>query len=52
MLEIHQFWVQLLPIFNESYQFVYIFFDISSVIFIIDMLITIPKLLFLKGKEL
>lgn len=52
MLEIHNFWVQLFPIFNESYQFIYVFFDIVSIIFIIDMFITIPKLLLLGGKKI
>jgi len=37
MLAIHEFWVELFPIFQQSYEFVYVFFDIATIIFVIDL---------------
>lgn len=47
MLAIHEFWVELFPVFQESYAFVYVFFDIATIIFVVDLFLNIPKLLLL-----
>lgn len=52
MLEIHEFWVELFPIFQDSYEFVYVFFDIATIIFIIDLFLSVPKLLLLGSSKL
>lgn len=51
MLEIHKFWVELFPIFQESYEFVYVFFDIATIIFLIDLFLSVPKMLLFRSKE-
>lgn len=45
MLQIHEFWTSLFPIFKDSYEFVYVFFDIATIIFLIDLFLTVPKIL-------
>lgn len=52
MLAIHEFWVNLFPVFKESYEFVYVFFDIATIIFLIDLFLTVPKILLLRGKKI
>lgn len=52
MIEIHNFWVELFPIFQSNYEFVYVFFDIATIIFFIDVILTLPKILLLRGKRL
>ena len=50
MLQIHEFWVELFPIFKDSYDFVYVFFDIGDVISIIlGIVVAIPALIFSIG---
>ena len=51
MLAIHEFWVELFPIFKDSYEFVYVFFDIATIIFLIDLFLNIPKLLLLRSNK-
>ena len=52
MLEIHEFWQTLFPIFQENYEFIYVFFDIATIIFLIDLILTIPKILVLGRKKI
>ena len=52
MLQIHSFWTELFPVFQNSYEFVYVFFDIATIIFFIDMILTLPKLLLIGGKKI
>lgn len=52
MLQIHEFWTNLFPIFKESYEFIYVFFDIATILFLIDLFLTVPKILLLRGKDL
>lgn len=52
MIEIHEFWTTLLPVFKNSYEFVYVFFDISTIVFFIDLILTVPKILLLRGKQI
>lgn len=52
VIAIHNFWVELFPIFQESYEFVYVFFDIATIIFFIDVILTLPKILLFRGKKL
>lgn len=52
MLKIHEFWVALFPIFQESYEFVYVFFDVATIIFLIDLILTVPKILLFRGKKI
>ena len=52
MIDIHNFWVTLFPIFKESYEFVYVFFDIATIIFLIDLILNVPKFLLLRGKKI
>jgi len=51
MLAIHEFWVELFPIFQNGYEFVYLFFDISTIIFLIDLFLTVPKILLLGSRQ-
>ena len=44
MLQIHEFWIELLPIFQGDYEFVYLWFDILTVIALLRaMFIYIPS---------
>lgn len=52
MLVIHDFWVNLFPIFKTGYEFVYVFFDIATIIFLIDLFLTVPKMLLFNGKKI
>lgn len=52
MLQIHDFWVTLFPVFKNSYEFVYVFFDIATIIFLIDLFLTVPKILLFNGKKI
>ena len=52
MLEIHQFWVDLFPIFQNSYEFVYVFFDIATIIFFFDIILYLPKMLLLGSRRI
>lgn len=52
MLQIHNFWVEMFPIFQNSYEFVYVFFDIATIIFFIKLILTLPKFILLRGKKL
>lgn len=42
MLDIHNFWVQMFPMFQEDYQFMYLFFDVVSIIAMIRIFFTLP----------
>lgn len=42
MLQIHEFWVQMFPIFQNDYEFVYVFFDVVSIISMIKIFFTLP----------
>ena len=47
LLDIHSFWVELFPIFQNGYEFVYIFFDVVSILAFIEAFIVLPgRLLF------
>ena len=52
MLKIHEFWVTMFPIFKDSYEFVYTFFDIATIIFFIDLFLSVPKMLLFRSREL
>lgn len=52
MLDIHNFWVSMFPIFQESFGFIYIFFDVVTIIFLIDLFLTVPKMLLLGSKKI
>ena len=43
MLDIHNFWVNLLPTFQTDYEFVYLFFDIVSVIAMVRIFFALPS---------
>lgn len=42
MLKIHEFWVQMFPIFAENYEFIYVFFDVVSVLVMIKIFFKVP----------
>lgn len=42
MLDIHNFWVQMFPMFQGDYQFMYLFFDVVSIIAMIRIFFTLP----------
>ena len=46
MIHIHEFWVELFPMFQGSAEFVYFFFDALTVISFFRILTIIPELLF------
>lgn len=52
MLAIHEFWTNLFPVFKNSYEFVYVFFDVATIIFLIDLILTVPKILLSRGKKI
>lgn len=52
MLQIHEFWEELFPVFKNSYDFVYVFFDIATIIFFFDIVLTLPKMLLLGSRRL
>lgn len=41
MLQIHEFWVELFPMFTD-YQFIYVFLDISTVLTLITIFFEVP----------
>lgn len=49
MLEIHQFWVEMFPMFTD-YQFIYVFLDLATVITLITIMFEVPTRLLL-GKK-
>lgn len=52
MMAVHNFWVELFPIFKDSYEFIYVFFDVATIVFLIDLILTVPKLLLLRSKKI
>ena len=42
MLDIHNFWVTLFPMFQTDYEFMYLFFDVVSILAMIRVFFTLP----------
>lgn len=42
MLQIHEFWVNMFPIFSESYEFIYYIFDVFSIVVLLKILFELP----------
>lgn len=52
MLAIHEFWTELFPIFQQDYEFVYIFFDIATILTLIKMFLELPRYILTGGCRL
>ena len=52
MLQIHGFWVELFPNFQNNYEFIYVFLDVVSVITMIRIFIELPRNLLNGGRYL
>lgn len=52
MLEIHEFWVELFPVFQNGYEFIYIYFDVATIFTLLIIFFEVPTYLLLgkKGK--
>lgn len=42
MLKIHEFWVNMFPVFKDNYEFIYVFFDVVSIIAMTRIFFTLP----------
>lgn len=42
MLQIHDFWVNMFPIFAESYEFIYYIFDVFSILVMLRVFFELP----------
>ena len=42
MLPIHEFWETLFPMFKTNYEFMYLFFDVVSVLAMIRIFFSLP----------
>lgn len=51
---IHNFWVEMLPMFQNGYEFIYIFFDVATVFSLLVIMFEVPSCLLLgkKGRDL
>lgn len=45
MLKLHEFWIELFPIFGENYEFIYYFLDILTIISLIRGFLEIPTII-------
>lgn len=52
MLKIHEFWVELFPIFKDSYEFIYIYLDISTILILIKLFISVPSMIIDRSKRI
>lgn len=50
MLEIHDFWVRLFPMF-QNYEFIYVFLDIETILVLISIFFELPSLILLSRKD-
>lgn len=50
MLHIHEFWVELFPMFQNSYEFIYVFFDFATILALLTIFFEVPAAILL-GKK-
>ena len=50
MLQIHEFWVELFPIFQNGYEFLYIYLDFATILIFIKLILTIPSMLLFRSR--
>lgn len=42
MIKIHEFWVEMFPMFQNNYEFMYLFFDVVSILAMIRVFFSLP----------
>lgn len=45
MLKIHEFWIELFPIFQQNCEFIYYFLDVLTIISLIRAFLEIPTII-------
>ncbi|MBP3707967.1 MAG: hypothetical protein J6J36_05100 [Clostridia bacterium] len=51
MYFIHNFWVETFPMFQNGYEFIYVFLDIATILSLIEAVIILPSCLLFGGSK-
>lgn len=49
---IDTFWREVFPMFAESYEFIIVFFDVITVMFILRIIVKVPSYILEKGNRI